>query len=116
MIDSTVIFSISDMNHALRCSGYDLVINLEKALEVFQEHAKSGTVRGVGTPEIQLVDASGTAPGPEGQGGFGGAFGFLDLALLSALAAVPWAAASGRAIHGRNHKSTAAGRRRRRTR
>ncbi len=85
-----------DAEKGFEAAAEDLIVNLEQALEVFEEQAKSGTVRGVGTPEIRLVDASGASLGPEGEGGFGGAFGILDLLLLLALGAAAWAAARAR--------------------
>jgi rhombotail lipoprotein len=61
----------------------DLVANLETALEAFREQAKTGTVRGAGTPAVEIVHAS------EGGGGGGGAgaLGTLDLIAVAALLA-----------------------------
>jgi rhombotail lipoprotein len=63
----------------------DMIVQLEAALVAFREQAKSGTVRGRGTPEITVTDSSGR---PVGGGGFGaGAFGGLELLGGLALAA-----------------------------
>ena len=57
----------------------DLITNLGGALQTFQEQIKSGTVRGAGTPAIEVVQTT-------GGGGSGGA-GAIDLpVLLAALA------------------------------
>lgn len=55
----------------------DLIVQLNEALQAFEEQAKTGTVRGQGTPAIAMYDASGTPVG--GGGGGAGALGTLDL-------------------------------------
>lgn len=75
-------------------TGFDLatenlVANLDTALEEFTEQAKSGTVRGRGTPEVKLT----TAPGYTPAAGVGaGAVGGLELMALAALGAAGFAA------------------------
>ena len=62
----------------------DLIVNLETALETFQEQVKSGSVRGPGTPAIEVV------ANPETGAGGAGAFGAFDLMAALALLAVAW--------------------------
>ncbi|HEX5041706.1 MAG TPA: rhombotarget lipoprotein [Candidatus Polarisedimenticolaceae bacterium] len=62
----------------------DLIKNLETALAAFQEQAAKGTVRGVGTPAIALVDPQGQ-PLPPGEGA--GALGAVELSLALLLLA-----------------------------
>jgi len=60
----------------------DLIANLNAALTGFEEQAKSGAVRGAGTPAIAMYDKTGARVGSGGGGG--GAIG-LGEALLAAL-------------------------------
>lgn len=55
----------------------DLIEQLGGALEAFEEQAATGTVRGVGTPAIRMVDASGAEVIPGG-----GALGTAELVLI----------------------------------
>ena len=61
----------------------DLIAHLDSALATFQQQAKTGTVRGAGTPAIAIVDASGNVVGT-GSGG-AGALGGEELAIGVAL-------------------------------
>ncbi len=81
-----------DLNKALRVrseEGFekatdDLIAHLDAALAAFQQQAKTGTVRGAGTPAIAMVDASGQ---PVSQAGGGaGSLGGADLAVGLTLA------------------------------
>lgn len=57
----------------------DMIVELRAALAAFREQAKTGTVRGAGTPELSVTPADG-ASGPGGTGGTGaGAAGALEL-------------------------------------
>jgi rhombotail lipoprotein len=58
----------------------DLITNLDAALVDFQARAKSGTVRGEGTPALTVTDRRGTVI-PVGAGG-GSSLGATGLALL----------------------------------
>lgn len=73
-----------------------LVTHLDTALAAFEQQARSGTVRGPGTPALAMVDASGRrVNGPAAAGGGGaGALGWPDLLPIMLLAA---AAIAGRA-------------------
>jgi len=64
----------------------DLIQNLQVALEQFREQVKSGTVRGKGTPAVQLSSASagGGGGGGVGVGGLGSLGVVLGLLALSA--------------------------------
>jgi len=73
----------------------NLISNLNQALDAFEVQSKTGTVRGVGTPAITLVEATGT-PGSTGGSGGGGALGLADLLLCGLLAVPAWAAARAR--------------------
>lgn len=65
----------------------DLITNLDTALAGFEEQAKSGTVRGAGTPAIAMYDKSGKQIGGGGtNGGGAGALGASALAALALLA------------------------------
>ena len=66
----------------------DLIAQLDRALSQFQEQARSGTVRGPGTPAVEIVDASGQ---PAGSGTGAGAVGAIEVAVGAALAAAAWA-------------------------
>ena len=68
----------------------DLIAQLEQGLEAFEEQIKTGTVRGVGTPAIELVNESGE---PVASTGGAGAIGSVELAVLAALAMFSWLAA-----------------------
>jgi rhombotail lipoprotein len=66
----------------------DLISNLDEGLKLFGEQAKTGTVRGQGTPAIEVKAAPGYAGVVEfEQGRYSGAFGPIELALLGMLAA-----------------------------
>ncbi len=49
----------------------NLIADLDRALVVFREQAKSGTVRGQGTPAIEIASASGAGGGGTGAGAAG---------------------------------------------
>lgn len=72
----------------------DLIANLDTALAGFEEQAKSGTVRGAGTPAIAMYDKSGKQIG--GGGTNGGGAGALGPGALAALALLGSAALAGR--------------------
>ncbi|HXI03869.1 MAG TPA: rhombotarget lipoprotein [Candidatus Saccharimonadales bacterium] len=62
----------------------DLIGQLRKGLDAFEEQARTGTVRGIGTPEVSIVETqTSSAPGGETRAA-GGALGGLDLAILAA--------------------------------
>lgn len=63
-----------------------LIANLRTALAAFEDQAKSGTVRGAGTPAITLTDASGAAGGGGEAGGI--AFGWPELAAAGVIGAL----------------------------
>lgn len=65
-----------------------LIANLELALERFREQAKSGTVRGQGTPALKVTAADGS-PAGAGVGAFGGWQLCAVLLLACAAAARP---------------------------
>jgi rhombotail lipoprotein len=68
----------------------ELILNLRLSLDVFRQHAKQGTVRGLGTPRVhvqnpQVVSAAGRAGA--------GAFGAIEALTIAALvAAASWSA------------------------
>ncbi len=62
----------------------DLIGNLETALQAFREQVKSGTIRGEGTPAVEIVRATG------GGGGGAGTLGGPDLIIAAALACAFW--------------------------
>ena len=65
----------------------DLVRNLSRALEVFRENAKRGTVRGLGTPRVQVQSPAVVAASRSGAG----AWGPLELmGVLALVAAAGW--------------------------
>lgn len=64
----------------------DLIANLNTALATFEEQAKSGTVRGAGTPAIAVYDKTGARVGASGGGG--GAIGMAEALAAALLAAV----------------------------
>lgn len=64
----------------------ELIANLDEALGAFEAQARTGTVRGVGTPAISLVDSAG-APAPSGGAGAFGPWEWIGLAVLAALSA-----------------------------
>ncbi|HEX9671450.1 MAG TPA: rhombotarget lipoprotein [Thermoanaerobaculia bacterium] len=72
----------------------DLITNLDTALAGFEEQAKSGTVRGAGTPAIAMYDKSGKQIG--GGGTNGGGAGALGAGALAAVALLAGAALAGR--------------------
>lgn len=59
-----------------------LIANLGKALDAFEEQAKSGTVRGPGTPAVAVVDTRAEGAGG-GAGGFAGVEGIAILLLAA---------------------------------
>ncbi len=61
----------------------DMIENLRTALAQFREQARSGTVRGAGTPALRVVDVDGN---PVGGGGGAGASGPLEVVLLALFA------------------------------
>ncbi len=61
-----------DSEQSFETATDDLIIHLDTALGAFQEQVKSGTVRGAGTPAVEVVQTSG------GSGG-AGALGLVDL-------------------------------------
>lgn len=64
----------------------DMIAQLHTALAAFREQAKSGTVRGLGTPKLAVSNAA--AGGTGGEGGAGaGTCGALELVLALALGA-----------------------------
>ncbi len=69
----------------------ELIASLQVALDAFKEQASQGTVRGVGTPALSVVDASGAAVQPGGGGA--GSVGALELVAAGLLV---MAAAAGR--------------------
>jgi len=58
----------------------DLIVNLGVALEAFREQVKTGTIRGQGTPAVE-VTAAGNVVGTGGGGTGVGALGPLEIAL-----------------------------------
>ena len=62
----------------------DLIVQLDQALDTFVEQAATGTVRGAGTPAIEITDATG-APVESGAGTAGPAE-WIVVALLGSLA------------------------------
>jgi rhombotail lipoprotein len=71
----------------------DLIQNLDVALAVFQEQAKTGTVRGQGTPALAIVDEQGRVVSGGAEGVSAGALGPLEAlagAALAALGAMGW--------------------------
>jgi rhombotail lipoprotein len=60
----------------------DLIASLNKALTVFREHAKNRTLRGLGTPSVQVVSREPSAS----MGGGSGALGPWDLGGVALLA------------------------------
>jgi rhombotail lipoprotein len=73
----------------------DLITNLDTALDAFQEQAKSGTIRGPGTPAVAFVDERGQ-PAVSGGGSGGGAAGLGEIAAAAVLAAAALAASRAR--------------------
>jgi len=61
----------------------DLIEQLRVALEAFEEQAATGTVRGVGTAAVRMIDASGEPVTPGGSGG--GALGLPEVLLAGLL-------------------------------
>jgi rhombotail lipoprotein len=59
----------------------DLIANLGVALGEFRAQVETGTVRGQGTPAIEVTAAGDVAAGPGGGGTGAGAAGLLELAL-----------------------------------
>jgi rhombotail lipoprotein len=82
-----------DMSRAMRKrgeQGFDeamdtLIAELESALAVFETQAMTGTIRGQGTPAIQIVDVSGE---PVKSGGGGGALSWPETVLIVIVSAV----------------------------
>jgi rhombotail lipoprotein len=75
----------------------DMIANLKITLGVFRENAKKGTVRGIGTPRVQIQTAeSSTRAGGSGAGAFGFAE-LLGVALLALAARFALAARARRA-------------------
>jgi rhombotail lipoprotein len=64
----------------------DLVAHLETALEAFREQAKTGTVRGAGTPAVQIVHAAEGGGAGGGAGSVGAGEALVAAALLAGLA------------------------------
>jgi rhombotail lipoprotein len=62
----------------------DLIVKLDGALSAFVEQAKSGTVRGPGTPAVAFVDQQGAPTSP---GAGGGALDATEIALAAFLLA-----------------------------
>jgi rhombotail lipoprotein len=75
----------TDSEQGFEVATDDLVAELELALDVFRTHVASGTVRGPGTPAIEVVSAG----NPAGTGGAGalGAPELVGAVLLAGLAA-----------------------------
>lgn len=72
----------------------DLIRNLSRSLEAFREHARQGTVRGRGTPRVQVHSPEVVTASTSGSGG--GAWGPLELlAALALLGAGAWSARRG---------------------
>jgi len=69
---------------SMRRAGESLVADVGKQLEVFSTHARSGTVRGIGTPAIEIV-RQGQAAG----GGGSGSSGVAGILLAAVLAGGP---------------------------
>jgi rhombotail lipoprotein len=63
----------------------DLIANLKTSFAEFSKQAATGTVRGPGTPAIQIARAADPTPGAGHSGA--GAFGFLELAVIGLIAA-----------------------------
>ena len=69
----------------------DLIANLGDALEIFGQQAATGTIRGQGTPAIEVTaaeDYSGVAKFENGR--YSGALGPIEIGLLGLLAAASW--------------------------
>ena len=66
-----------------------LVASLNISLAAFRENARKGTVRGLGTPRVQVLETR--AGGAQGGAG-GGAFGPVEAVAGALLAAVGWRA------------------------
>lgn len=65
----------------------DMIANLRTTLDVFRENAKKGTVRGLGTPKVQIQkEGLATEAGGAGSIGFAELAGVALLALAAALA------------------------------
>jgi len=85
-----------DMDKTLRAEqerGFDaatadLIQNLDVALAAFQEQAKTGTVRGQGTPALAIVDEQGRVVSGGAGGVSAGALGPLEALAGTALAAL----------------------------
>ena len=72
-----------DSEQSFEFATDDLIANLETSLQAFQEQVKTGTVRGKGTPEVEIVHAS------DGSGG-AVALGVVDLLFMVALIGLLW--------------------------
>lgn len=68
----------------------DLIARLDSALSEFEVQARSGTVRGMGTPAIAMFNESGTLITGPGSSGGAGALGLADFALLGSLGVLGW--------------------------
>jgi rhombotail lipoprotein len=83
-----------DSEQSFESATDDLITNLGGALQAFQEQIKSGTVRGAGTPAIEVVQTT--------DGGGSGGAGAIDAPmLLAALTLVALLGAGGRRLRGR---------------
>ena len=69
-----------DRHSGMQLAIDDMIANLGQALEGFREQVKTGTVRGTGTPAVDVTRASGS-----GGGTGAGAWGGLDLVAALAL-------------------------------
>ncbi len=98
---TTTPFETSETQRGASVESFDkaadkLIANLQISLGVFRESAKKGTVRGLGTPRVQVLEAR--AGGAQGtSGGGAGAFGPIECAGALLVGAAGWRAARQRA-------------------
>ena len=96
--DSSTPVEIDETQRASSVLGFEqatdeLILNLRLALSAFREHARKGTVRGLGTPRIQVQSPDVVAAA--GRAG-AGAFGPLELLGVATFVALAGLRAGGR--------------------
>jgi rhombotail lipoprotein len=87
--DSSTPLEIDEKHRSSSVLGFEqatdeLILNLRLSLNAFREHAKAGTVRGMGTPRVQVQSAEVVAAA--GRAG-AGAFGPLEALAVAGLVA-----------------------------